>query len=74
MGIAHDSKDAVQLVVMIGAARLHVLLPTVKDGFEGEELGKDAANGPDICNKSSNKTTQLYTLPIYDTRPPHFAS
>ena len=51
MRVAHDSKDAIQLVVMIGAARLHVLLTTVEDWLEGKQLGKDAANGPNICRE-----------------------
>ena len=51
MRVAHDTKDAIQLVVMIGTTRLHVLLTTVEYGFKGQQLGKDTANGPNICKK-----------------------
>ena len=46
--VAHDTKDAIQLVVMIGGTRLHVLLTTVEDGFKGQKLGKDATDRPNI--------------------------
>ena len=47
-GEAHDAEDAVELVVVVRAARLYVLLPAVEDGFKGQQLGKDAADGPDV--------------------------
>lgn len=45
---AHDVEDAVQLVVVVRVAGLDVLLSTVEDGLGRQELGKDAADRPDI--------------------------
>ena len=33
---------------MVGVAGLDVLLAAVEDGLAGEQLGKDAADGPDV--------------------------
>jgi hypothetical protein len=38
----------VQLVVMVGVAGLDVLLPAVEDGLACEQLGEDAADGPNV--------------------------
>lgn len=62
MRVAHDSKDAIQLVVMIGAARLHVLLTTVEDWLKGKQLGKDAANGPNICREREQHSLLTHTM------------
>lgn len=47
-GEAHDVEDAVQLVVVVGVTGLDVLLATVEDGLRRQQLGKDAANRPDV--------------------------
>ena len=47
-GEAHDVEDAVQLVVVVGVTGLDVLLATVEDGLRCQQLGKDAANSPDV--------------------------
>ena len=49
--VAHDTKYSIQLVVMIGATRLHVLLTTVKDRFKGQKFSKYTPNGPNIYKK-----------------------
>ena len=46
--IAHDAENAIELILMIGIAGLDVLLLAVKDGLVGEQLGEDAADGPDV--------------------------
>lgn len=38
----------VQLVVVVRVAGLDVLLPAVEDWLGGQQLSKDAANGPDV--------------------------
>ena len=32
----HYSEDSIQLVVVVGTAGLHILLPAVEDGFKGQ--------------------------------------
>ena len=45
----HDGEDPVQLVMVVGAAGLHVFLPTVEYGLKGQQLGKYTPYGPNIC-------------------------
>lgn len=65
MGETHNIEDAVQLVVMVGIARLNVFLPAVEDRFRSEQFRKDAPDGPDICpqNTEVKHTKRFYALP-----------
>jgi hypothetical protein len=46
LGKSHYIKYPIQLVVVIWVGGLNVFLPTVEDGFRGQQLRKDAADGP----------------------------
>ena len=48
LGEPHHLEDPVQLIVVVRVAGLDVLLPAVEDGFAGQQLGEDAADGPDV--------------------------
>ena len=48
MWVSHDSKDAIQLVMMVGATRFHVFLPTMEDGLKGQKLSKNTPYSPYI--------------------------
>ena len=50
---SHDIEYSVQLVVMVGVTSLNVLLSAVENRLRGEQLGKDAADGPNICKQVS---------------------
>lgn len=47
---AHDVENPIKLIVVVGVARLDVLLPTQKDWLGREELGENATDCPDVCN------------------------
>jgi hypothetical protein len=55
---SHDRENPIQLVVVVGVARLDVLLATVKDGLRSEQLGKDATDRPDIWKWKLNNGMQ----------------
>ena len=48
---SHDREDPIKLVVVVGAAGLHILLPAVEDWLKRQQLSKYAANGPDVCKE-----------------------
>ena len=48
---AHHGEDPVELVVVVRVARLDVLLAAVEDRLGGQQLGEDAPDRPDVCNR-----------------------
>ena len=56
---SHDSEDSVQLVMVVRIAGFDVFLATVENWLTGQELGKDAANGPYVC-RVKNTLIHIY--------------
>ncbi len=59
---AHDIKDPVQLIVMVGITGLNVFLSTVEDRLWGQKLSKDTANRPDICEEKRKSLNLKHTF------------
>ena len=56
LGEPHHTENPVQLIMVVGTARLHILLATVEDGLKCQQLSKYAPNSPDIWGE---KCTQV---------------
>ena len=50
-GKSHDVEDTVQLIMVVGIARLDVLLPAVEDRLRGQKFGKNASDKKCIVAK-----------------------